>query len=170
MRELVITLVQKRRRFLIVNLIGEGTRLAEHGPAGLGVRVGMAGFAFVEKALAKRIDGDAIGVTVPIRFVADFDIGKSRIDGRRMRALPVARCLRAQVDRHHEHFPRVMLTAPHFHQVGIGAEIARAFFGAGLKAASAKNQRTAANFVFFIRIRYAHAFDATVVAEQRADA
>src|SRR5207249_4739423 len=82
---------------------------AEHGPTGLGVRIGMAGFAFVEKALAKRIDGDAIGVTVPIRFVADFDIGKSRIDGRRMRALPVARCLRAQVDRHHEHFPRVML-------------------------------------------------------------
>ena len=85
MGKFVIAFVQKPQRLLIVDLIGDRTWLRQHRPTGLGVGVRMACFAFVKKTLAERIDGDAIGVAVAIGFVADFDIGKSRVDRRRFR-------------------------------------------------------------------------------------
>ena len=129
----------------------------------------MARFAFVEKALAQGIHGDAVGVAVAIGLVADLDVGKSRVDRRRMRALPMARGFGAQVDRHHQHFAGVMLAAAHLHQIGVGAEIARALFGARLESAGAQDHRVGANFILFVGIGDAHALDSPVVAEQRRD-
>ena len=59
-----------------------------------------------------------------------------------------------------------MAAAAHFHQIGVGAQIARAHFRIGLKSAGAKYQRTGANFVFFVGIRHRDAFHAPVIANQ----
>src|SRR5262247_2106447 len=83
-----------------------------------------------------------------------------------MGGLPVARRLRADSERHHQHFACIVPTAAHFHQIGVGSEITRAHLGVSLKTAGAKNNRTAAQFTFFVRIRYYDAFDPSVVAKQ----
>src|SRR5690242_12247617 len=94
----------------------------------------MARLAFIEKTLAKGIDRDPVGVTVAIRFVADFHIRKRGIDRSRVGALPMAGCLCAELNGHHEYLAGVMLATAHFHQIGVRTEIPRAFFRAGLKA------------------------------------
>src|SRR5215813_5555369 len=83
-----------------------------------------------------------------------------------MGALPVARRLRADSERHHQHFACIVPAAAHFHQIRVGSEITRAHLGVSLKTAGAKNNRTAAEFIFFVRIRYYDSFDSAVVAKQ----
>src|SRR4029077_801224 len=67
---------------------------------------------------------------------------------------------------HHEHFAGIVAASTHFHQVGVGTEITRAHLRVRLKTAGAKNDRTAAQFVFFVRIGNHDSFDSSVVAEQ----
>ena len=68
-----------------------------------------------------------------------------------------------------QNFAGIMLAAAHLHQIGIGAEIARAHFRAGLEAAGAENHRAAADLIFFVRIGHSDAVDMPVVAEQSGD-
>ncbi len=170
MGKLVVAFVEQALRLLIEDLVRHRAGLPEHRPTGLGVSVGMARFAFIEKSLAQRIDRNAVSITVAVRLVADLDVRKSRVDRRGVGALPMPGGLCAEIDRHHQHFAGVMLTAAHFHQIGILTEITRAFFCARLKAAGAKNQRMGLNLILFIGIGHSYAVDAPVVAEERRDA
>src|SRR5262245_18511476 len=87
-----------------------------------------------------------------------------------MGALPVARRLRAQPQRHHQHLACVVPAAANFHQIGVGSEIARAHLGVGLKTTGTKKDRTAAPFIFFLRVRYYDSFDLSIVAKQLSHA
>src|SRR5688572_6460839 len=59
-----------------------------------------------------------------------------------------------------------MAAAAHLHQICIGAQIPRAHFRVGLKAAGTENHGSGAQLVFFTGIRHADAFDMTVIAEK----
>ena len=61
------------------------------------------------------------------------------------------------------------LTAAHAHQVAVGAEIACAHLGAGLKAAAAADDRAAEQIVFAVRRQDTHTLDAVLVAVERRD-
>jgi hypothetical protein len=159
---------QKWQAFLVEYLVGDSSRLPQYRPAGFRVGVGMFGFALIKEARAQSIHRDAKHIAIAVGVVAHLDIGKISIDGGRMGALPVARGTRAEGHCHLQNLAGIVLAAAHLHQIGVGAEVARAHLRVGLIAAGAENDRAAARLVLFIGVGNDDAFDSALVAEQLA--
>src|SRR5204862_7797087 len=66
----VVRIAKALEALLVVNLMRDRARLAEHGAAGLGIRIRMLRLAFVEEAQAESIDRDAVRVVVAALGVA----------------------------------------------------------------------------------------------------
>ena len=129
---------------LIVDLIGDRARLAEHGAPGLGVGVGVLRLAFVEEAQPERVHADPVRIVVAALRVAAavlvlrrLEVGRVGVDRRHVAGLPMAGRPRAELDEHAQHFAGVVLAAAHLHHVGLAGEIARAHLRVGLEAARA---------------------------------
>ncbi len=166
-RRIVAAVAEQVDAGLVVDLVGDAARLLQHRAAGLGVGVGVLGLALVVEALAERVDGDAElivvavhGVAAAVRHRRRLHVGRLAVDRRHVRALPVAGRLDAERQQHVQHLAGIVLAAAHLHQVGIGAEIARAHLGIGLEAAAAHDDGAACEIVFAFRRRDAHALDA----------
>ena len=143
---------------LVVDLVGDAARLMQHRATGLGIGIGVLGFAFVIEALAERVHRDAELIVVTVHGVAvavlhhrRFDRRRLAVDRRHMRALPVAGRLGAERQQRVEHLAGIVPAAAHLHEVGIGAEIARAHFGIGLEAAAAHDDGARHEIVFAVR-------------------
>src|SRR5207237_2962070 len=111
-----VFVAQQVHGFLVEDLPGEHTGLLQDLAAIFRIGVAVEIGAFVEKALALRVDDNPKRITVLLKAVADIEIAKRRrvdIPGAGMRARPMPVWRRAEIERHAEPLAGVEAAAAH---------------------------------------------------------
>src|SRR5262249_58472177 len=107
-----------------------------------GVGEGMKVQAFVDEALAVRVDQQAEDVAVLLELIAHAlvaELGRVEVPAGGVAARPVAAWLSADRERHAQAVAHVEAGAAHLGELPAGPEIARAPFGVGLEAAAGEH-------------------------------
>ena len=155
--------------FLVEDLPRKHLRLVHDDLAVLRVGVVAEIRAFVDEALAVRVDHDAERIAVLLEVVADCEIAEGRrvlIPAHCVAARPVTVGQGAGLQRRNDAHTGVVTRAADFCEVPVRSEVARAHFSVRFEAAAREHDRFRADFDGAPLALRAHAFDALIVDDE----